>query len=129
MVKIKPEYFSRCGDQDMGWTVQKASYDPPLRHEAFLLSKTIKPSPGYSQPPMEWILVVLSPGLNQPLRDTDHKLSSKTKAKSYWSCASTSRNALRICTGTLAFPFAAIFRTNKNIRIKQDVSSFSSVYA
>jgi len=86
-----------------------------VRQEIFLLSKTIRETLGYTQRPMEWILVAIvqGVGLKQRRRDAEHTLPSKAEAKNEKSCSTAFQNILKTCTYNIAFLFAAIFLKRK----------------
>jgi hypothetical protein len=48
----------------------------PVQGKIFLFSTTFRPAPVHTQRPIQWVLGVVSPGVNRPVRETDHSPSS-----------------------------------------------------
>jgi hypothetical protein len=47
------------------WTTGLLRFDPRQRQEFFPLTSVSRPALGHTQSPVQWVLVVLSPGVNR----------------------------------------------------------------
>jgi hypothetical protein len=47
---------------------------------------------GLTEPPIQWVLGALSPGVKLQGHETDHSTPSSAKFKNVWSCTSTHPN-------------------------------------
>jgi hypothetical protein len=56
---------------------------------SFLFATPSRPALGLTQPPIQWVLGVLSPGVKQPGHKDDCSPPSSTKVKNMWSYTST----------------------------------------
>jgi hypothetical protein len=74
-------------------------FDSQQGQEIHMFSKPSKPALGPTQPPIQRVPGLLSPGVNGPRREADHTPSS-TKVKNEWSYTSTPPYAFIPCTGT-----------------------------
>jgi hypothetical protein len=55
-----------------GWTTGRSRFDPRQRQRIFPLASVSRPALGPTQPPVQWVTWVLSPGVTRPGRDADH---------------------------------------------------------
>jgi hypothetical protein len=55
----------------------------------FLFSKSSRLTLGYIQPPIQWVLVALSPGVKRPRREANHSPSASAEVKKTWIYTST----------------------------------------
>jgi hypothetical protein len=55
----------------------------------FLFSKSSRPALGSTQPPMQWVLGALSPGVKRPEREADHSPPTSAEIKRMWTYTST----------------------------------------
>jgi hypothetical protein len=62
----------------MGWTT---GFDFRQGQEIFLLSTASRPALGPTQPPIQSVPGVLSPGVKRPGRDADHSPPSRAEFK------------------------------------------------
>jgi hypothetical protein len=52
----------------------------------FLLFATAsRPAPEFIQPPVQWVLEALKPGVKRPAREADHSPPSSAEVKNAWS--------------------------------------------
>jgi len=65
----------------------------PSRGKRYLSTKTSRLTLGCTQLPFQWVLEVLSPGVNQPEREGGHLPTSSAKVKNGWSYTSMPINA------------------------------------
>jgi hypothetical protein len=56
----------------------------PGRVKNFLFSTSSRPALGSTQPPIEWILVALSPGVKRQERDADRSPPTSAEVKKMW---------------------------------------------
>jgi hypothetical protein len=62
------------------WTTGLSSFDPRQRQEIFPLTSVSRWALGHTQPPVQWVLGVLSPGVKaRPGRDADHSPPSSAE--------------------------------------------------
>jgi hypothetical protein len=59
------------------------------RVKNFLFSKSPRPTPGSTQPPIQWVPVALSPGLKRSGREADHSPPTSAEVKKIWIYTST----------------------------------------
>jgi hypothetical protein len=63
-----------------GWTTGRSRFDPRHRRTDFSCSSVYRPALGPTQPPVQWVPGVLSPGLKRwPGRDADHSPPSSAE--------------------------------------------------
>jgi hypothetical protein len=55
----------------------------------FLLANISRPVLGLTQPPIQWVLGAVSPGVKQQEREADHSPTSSAEVKNSWSYTST----------------------------------------
>jgi hypothetical protein len=69
----------------MGWTTERPGFDPRQGQRIFPLASVSRPALGPTQPPVQWVPGVLSPGVKaRPGRDADHSsLSSAEVVNEY----------------------------------------------
>jgi hypothetical protein len=64
----------------MGWTTGRSGFDPRQGQRTFPLSSVSRPALGPTQPPVQWVPGVLSPGVKaRPGRDADHSSPSSAE--------------------------------------------------
>jgi hypothetical protein len=61
----------------------------PSRGKIFLFSMPSRPVLGPTQPPIQRVPGVLSPGVKRPEREADHSLATSTDVKKMWIYIST----------------------------------------
>jgi hypothetical protein len=63
-------------------TIGRSTFDPRQGQRIFLLAPASRPALGPTQPPIQWVPGVLSPGGKaRPGRDTDHSPPSSAEVK------------------------------------------------
>jgi hypothetical protein len=63
-----------------GWTTGRSGFDPRQGQRIFPLSSVSRPALGPTQPPVQWVPGVLSPGIRaRPGREADHSPSSSAE--------------------------------------------------
>jgi hypothetical protein len=62
-----------------GWTTGRYRFDPRRGQRIFPLASVSRPTLGPTQPPVQWVPGVLSPGLKRPECDADHSPSSNAE--------------------------------------------------
>jgi hypothetical protein len=55
----------------------------------FLFATASRPALGPTQPPIQWVSGILSPGVKRPRRETDHSPPSSAEVKNTWIFTST----------------------------------------
>jgi hypothetical protein len=65
------------------------SESSPSRVKNFLFPMPFRPALGSTQPPIQWVLGALSPGLKRPGREVDHSPPTSSKVKKMWIYTST----------------------------------------
>jgi hypothetical protein len=70
-----------------GWPRGQSS--SPGRVKNFLYSTASRPALGSTQPPIQWVLGVLSQGIKRPGREADHSPPASAEAKKMWIYTST----------------------------------------
>jgi hypothetical protein len=70
------EYLSRYSDG-----LQARQLDSRQGYGIFLYSTSSRPALGSTQPPIQWTLGALSPGLKLPVREADHSAPSSAEVK------------------------------------------------
>jgi hypothetical protein len=68
------------------------------RVKNFLFSTSSRAGLGYTQPPIQWVHVALSPEVKRPGREADHSPPSSAEVKKMW--IYTSPYAFAVSTGT-----------------------------
>jgi hypothetical protein len=74
--------FNLCAHGNTGWTTGRSGFDPRRGQSIFSIASVSRPAPGPTQPPVQWVPGVLSPGVKaRPGRDTDHSPPSSAKVE------------------------------------------------
>jgi hypothetical protein len=71
--------------QATGWTARVRF--PAVQD--FSLLPASRPTPGTTQPPIQWLAEALSPGVKQPEREADHLPPTSAEVKNTWIYTST----------------------------------------
>jgi hypothetical protein len=74
----EPRYLSRYSD---GLRAGRPEFDSPQGQEIFLYSTASRPAVGSTQPPMQWVLESVSPGLRRSGHEADHSPLSVAEIK------------------------------------------------
>jgi hypothetical protein len=91
-VKFQHSSFYAHENLDLNWLrggrrrVQSSS---PSRVKNFLFSTSSRPALGPTQPPIQWILGALSPGIKRQGHDADHSPPTSAEVKKMWIYTST----------------------------------------
>jgi hypothetical protein len=64
-----------------GWTTGRSGFDPRRGQRIFPLTSASRPALGPTQPPVQWVPGVLSPGIKAPGRDADHSPPSSAEVE------------------------------------------------
>jgi hypothetical protein len=65
-----------------GWTSGRSGFDPRRGQRIFTLASVSRPALGPTQPPVQWVPGVLSPGGKaRPGRDADHSSPSSAEVE------------------------------------------------
>jgi hypothetical protein len=56
----------------------------PCKVKNFIFSMSSKPALGPTQPPIQWLLRALSPGVKRPGPEANHSLPTRAKVKKMW---------------------------------------------
>jgi hypothetical protein len=84
-----------------GWTTGRSSFDPRQGQRVFPLSSVSRPALGPTQPPVQWVPGVLSPGLKRgrgvTLTTHPHLVLMSRMSRSY---TSSPPSAFMACSGT-----------------------------
>jgi hypothetical protein len=70
-------------------TLSGPAFEFRQRREFSVFTTASRPALGPSQPPVKWVLGVLTPGLKRPGCETDHSHPSITEVKNTWNYTST----------------------------------------
>jgi hypothetical protein len=68
----------------VGWVIRVWGFDSWWGLEIFLFSTMFRPTLEPTQPPIQWILGALSPGVKWLGHEADHSLPSSAKVKNMW---------------------------------------------
>jgi hypothetical protein len=74
MMHKEPGWRSRYSDWVRAWRLRGRSSSPGWVNN-FLFSKSSRPALGSTEPPIQWVLGALSPGVKRPGREADHTSS------------------------------------------------------
>jgi len=80
-------------DKSVDWTTGVRF---PVGAGIFLLATAPRPALGPTQPPIQWVPGVLSPGVKRPERETDHSLPPSADVKNAWSYTYTPQYVLKV---------------------------------
>jgi hypothetical protein len=69
----------------MGFMLDRQiKFAPPERVKNYLFSTSSRPALGYTQPPIQWVPRVFSPGVKQPGREIDHSPPASAEVNKIW---------------------------------------------
>jgi hypothetical protein len=63
------------------YVVPRGRSSSPSQFKNFLFSKSSRPALGFTQPPIQWVLGDLSPGVKRPGREADHSPPTSAEVK------------------------------------------------
>jgi hypothetical protein len=79
---VQAKYRSRGSSGSIVSTTERSGFDPRQGQRIFPLSSVSRPALGPTQPPVQWVPGVLSPGVKaRPMRDADHSPPSNDEVE------------------------------------------------
>jgi hypothetical protein len=91
VLKSKRRTFYFC--IALGYGLEDRGFKSRQRLGIFLFTTVSRTVLGPTQPPMQWVQGVLSPGVKRPGREADHSPPSSAEVKNAWSYTSTPQYA------------------------------------
>jgi hypothetical protein len=90
-----PTDLLRSNSTPTGTQVQIKAVHPPRKNEGifFLFATASRPTLRPTQPPIQWVVEVLSPRVKRPEREPDYSSTSSADVKNGWSYISTPQYA------------------------------------
>jgi hypothetical protein len=92
--------------------------------ETFLFSTVSRLTLWPIQPPIQWVLAVLSPEVTQPGCEADHSPLSSAKAEEWWSYTSTPSYLLMVSGTASPLPFTGYITLTSFVKKHLFISGF-----
>jgi hypothetical protein len=77
------QIYQNCNLLATAWTIGVLGFDSRRGLGIFLLSTPSRPALGPTNPPIQWVLGALSPGIKRPGHEADHSSPSSAEVKEW----------------------------------------------